>query len=206
MRSLICEWIASTLGAQLGLPIAPFKIANVSSELVGISLRSDISDLGIGRAFASQKAQVTELSTSHIEFVPVQSQLDVLAFDWWIHNNDRCLGEMGGNPNLFWDIEKQLLVVIDHNQAFDPHFSEQNFVDLHVFRDQIDLLLRDKALQGHYFEHFSQVMTEWQSICDTIPTEWWFADPEETVRTEFDVEATRQLLMRFQANEFWMPS
>ena len=130
-RSQVCEWIAGSLGIELSLPIAPFKIVEVPDELVEDN--PQYSDLGFGPAFGSLRQTIMELNYAGIEQVPDELQRKVLAFDWWIHNNDRMLTESGGNPNLFWEPEGEQLVVIDHNQAFDPEFSAKDFLDYHVF-------------------------------------------------------------------------
>jgi hypothetical protein len=54
-----------------------------------------------------------------------------------------------------------------------------------------------------YCTRFAQVMTEWQSICDTVPPDWWFVDPERTVPTDFDAEVARGLLLCCHADGFW---
>lgn len=95
MRSLICEWIAGQLGLLLGLPIAPFAFVEVPQELLAIAMRDDLAELGSGKAFGSRKVSVVELSASHVEHVPAATQRDVLAFDWWVRNGDRSLGETG---------------------------------------------------------------------------------------------------------------
>lgn len=202
-RSLICEWIASQIGARLGLPIAPFELVEVPQELLAIAMRDDSAELGAGMAFASRKLPVVELSASHLEYVSGELQRDVLAFDWWVHNADRTLGEAGGNPNLFWDVEQEGLVVIDHNQAFDRAFSAQVFAETHAFRDQLHAITGDWVVQQQYGMRFAQVMTGWQSICDTVPPGWWFVDPERTVPTDFDAEAARGLLLRCHSDGFW---
>ena len=202
-RSLICEWIAGQLGRQLGLPIAPFEIVEVPQELLAIAMRNDLAELGAGKAFGSRKVRVVELSASHLDHVPEETQRDVLAFDWWVRNGDRSLGEAGGNPNLFWDVENEGLVVIDHNQAFDPEFSRQDFFDLHAFRGQCHTLFGDWVMQQRYIERFLGALSSWRTICDTVPQEWWFVDAEQTVPTDFDAEAAYQLLMRCQADGFW---
>lgn len=202
-RSQICEWIAGQLGHGLGLPIAPFAIVDVPEELIAIDLRGDLHELGAGLAFGSRKAAVLELSVSNLHQVADVLQRDVLAFDWWIRNGDRNLGEAGGNPNLFWDVENESLVVIDHNQAFDPGFSAQEFASLHAFHAQKQALFGDWEQQQHYNTRFAEVMTEWDAFCNTVPPEWWFVDAERTVPTDFDLETTHQLLMRCQSPGFW---
>lgn len=142
-RSLVCEWIAGQLGRRLGLPIAPFEIVEIPEALLAVAMRDDLNDLGVGKAFGSRKMPVVELSVSLIDQVPEEIQRDVLAFDWWVRNADRSLGELGGNPNLFWDANNAALVVIDHNQAFDPGFSAQDFVESHVFRSHWNALIGD---------------------------------------------------------------
>lgn len=202
-RSLMCEWIAGQLGRRLDLPIAPFEIVEVRPELLAIATRTDIAELGAGLAFGSQKMPVVELSASHVQYVPDAQQRDVLVFDWWVQNADRTLSEAGGNPNLFWDVEHEALVVIDHNQAFDRAFVAQEFVDTHAFSHQLHAVTSDWVLQKDYCSRFERAMTDWTAICDTVPPEWWFVDPERTVPTDFDREAARQLLMRFQVDGFW---
>jgi hypothetical protein len=203
MRSLICEWIAGQIGRRLGLPIAPFEIVVVSQELLSIAMRDDLAELGAGKAFGSRKVSVVELSTTHVEYVPAETQRDVLAFDWWVRNGDRSLGETGRNPNLFWDVENEGLVVIDHNQAFDPTFSPQDFVDLHAFRGEWPVLLGDWVVQQSYAGRFQSALADWQAICNTVPPEWRYVDVEQTVPTNFDDHAAFQLLMRCQTNGFW---
>ena len=140
-RSQICEWIAGNLALELGLPIAPFRIVDVPFALV--ENNPQYSELGAGPAFGSLKQTIMELNYAGIEQVPVALQRDVLAFDWWIHNIDRMLTESGGNPNLFWAPEEERLVVIDHNQAFDPQFSAKDFFDYHVFSQNYHALFDD---------------------------------------------------------------
>jgi len=176
---------------------------DVPEELIYLDFSGELQDLGVGLAFGSRKLSVVELSFSHLEQVPVDVQRDVLAFDWWVHNADRTLSELGENPNLFWDIETQELVVIDHNQAFDPAFSPADFVALHAFSGEWSALSGDWVRQQKLAERFAICMTDWTVICNTVPPEWWFLDPEQAIPTDFDLDATHQLLMRFQTPTFW---
>lgn len=202
-RSLICEWIGSQIGLRLGLPIAPFEIVEVSEVLLAVAMRDDMNDLGVGKAFGSRKISVVELSVSLIDQVPKDIQRDVLAFDWWVRNADRSLGESGGNPNLFWDTNNAALVVIDHNQAFDSEFSALDFVETHVFRAHWNTLIGDRVVQQRYVTRFLNALSEWATICNTIPPEWWFVDAEQTVQTDFDIQFAYQCLLRCQTDVFW---
>lgn len=202
-RSQICEWIAGQLAIRLGLPIAPFEIVDVPEELIRLDFSGELQDLGVGLAFGSRKLTVVELSISHLDHVPYEVKRDVLAFDWWVRNADRTLSALGGNPNLFWDIETQELVVIDHNQAFDRTFSPSEFAELHVFFAEWPDLAGDWDRQQKLADRFEAAMADWIAICNTVPLEWWFLDSEQTVRTDFDLDVTRQLLMEFQTPTFW---
>ncbi|WP_308389591.1 HipA family kinase [Acidithiobacillus sp. AMEEHan] len=202
-RSLICEWVAGQLALRLGLPIAPFEIVYIPPELVSIAMREDLRDLGVGNAFASRKLPAVELSASQIAQVPVDQQCDVLAFDWWVCNSDRTLGERGGNPNLLWDIAHDQLVVIDHNQAFDPCCSAQEFLGKHAFWGQAPMLFHDWVVEQGYAERFQQAMLDWEAICASVPSEWRFLDDEQTLPTDFDFHAIGQWLMRYRTDNFW---
>jgi hypothetical protein len=202
-RSQICEWIAGQLALRLGLPIAPFEIVDVPEELMQLDFSGELQDLGVGLAFGSRKLSVVELSISHLDHVPDEVKRDVLAFDWWVQNADRTLSALGGNPNLFWDIETQKLVVIDHNQAFDRNFPPSEFAELHVFFAEWRDLAGDWDRQQKLASRFEAAMADWTAICNTVPPEWWFLDSEQTVRTDFDLDVTRQLLMEFQTPTFW---
>lgn len=202
-RSLICEWVAGSLGVRLGLPVAPFAIVEVPDALIRLGSRDDLGELGAGPAFGSRKLAVVELSISHLLHVPGEMQRAVLAFDWWVRNEDRTLSAAGGNPNLFWDVDGETLAIIDHNQAFDPNFSIANFVRLHAFHGQIDVLRGDWVTQQQYCARFDNAMAEWALICNTIPSEWWFIDSECTLPVDFDLASIHQQLLNCQDDAFW---
>ena len=188
---------------KLGLPVAPFVIVDVPESLIRLRSREDVGDLGAGLAFGSRKLELMELTISHLDYVSDELQCDVLAFDWWVRNADRTLSEVGGNPNLFWDVKNRKLVVIDHNQAFDSGFSVDEFIDLHVFHEKIHALCGDWVMQQQYCSRFVQALLAWDDICNTTPTEWWFVDPEQTLPVDFDRDAMRQLLLECQGQAFW---
>lgn len=202
-RSQICEWIAGNLALKLNLPIAPFEIVEVSPELLLIASDEVSRDLGEGPAFGSRKSTVVELSKSLLPNVLSEVQCDILAFDWWVRNGDRNLTETGGNPNLFWDVEKKSLVVIDHNQVFDPNFSKADFLALHVFSGQQHALFGDWVLRQQYTTRLAAAMEDWSAICHNLPRAWWFIDAEQTIPTKFDLNEVYTSLMRFQDESFW---
>lgn len=208
-RSLICEWIAGCLAQQLQLPIAPFRIVDVPEELLANNIYEDSKYLGIGLAFGSLEQQRTsKVTLEDIQEIPAILQQNIFAFDWWIQNMDRTLTERGGNPNLLWRLNagrdpSSKLVVIDHNLAFDEHFHKQDFIKLHIFKEQGHLLLSDKILQNNYTQLFLNALQNWNDICAGIPAEWWFIDSEQTVAVDFELKAVYDKLMTCKENFFW---
>ncbi len=199
--SLVYEWICGQLALNIGLPIAPFKQVYVPEELVDGNSR--YSDLKSGLAFGSQKQMIMELNYAGIDQVPHELQIMVLAFDWWIKNEDRTLSEIGGNPNLFWDPNDSNLVVIDHNQAFDRTFSSERFEQHHVFKRQNTNLFSYSLNREEYKEKFQLALRDWNQICSEIPNEWFFSDQEMTVPADFDLNTIFNTLNRCNDNSLW---
>lgn len=202
-RSLICEWMASSLGSKMGLPVPPHRIVEVPSALIDLGSRDDLGDLGDGPAFASQRQQLVELSLSNICSVPVALQRLVLAFDWWIRNGDRTLSDKGGNPNLFWSLEKGHLVVLDHNLAFDDTVTAADFLALHAFSAQSRVLFEDWVFQQQLCRTCLEAMDGWDAICSEIPVEWSFVDQERTIPVNFEFDALRARLLDCENDAFW---
>lgn len=202
-RSLISEWVAGRLGLSLGLPLAPFRIVEMPAELLLAGGMAELADLGAGPAFGSMNRESIELNAATLGLVPAHLQRDVLAFDWWIRNPDRCLTDQGGNPNLFWDPASDELIVIDHNQAFEADFDRKTFLELHVFSDQAGALFRDIATRSEYNQRFSAALEGWDDIRDSVPEAWFFADSEQTVPADFDLDAAYCWLLEFQQPDFW---
>ena len=205
---LVTEWLCARLAEQFGLPIAPYAIAMVPKELIEADLSGWLRDLGAGEVFASRRVNALELNDVHRELVPVVLRRDVIAFDWWVRNGDRNLTPMGGNPNLLWNPEDGgSLVVIDHNLAFDPDFSEQEFLKLHVFADDISTMFSDFIVRDAYKVRFAGALGIWAEACDNVPESWGFVDPEQTIPVSFHLTAVMDLLDRAFTDAFWqLPS
>lgn len=201
---LIAEWLCARLGDAFGLPIAPHAIANVPNELIEADLTGWLGDLGCGEVFASRRVSAVELTEIHRGLVPRQLRRDVVAFDWWVRNGDRNMTPKGGNPNLLWNpINDGSLVVIDHNLAFDPKFSAQDFMHLHVFADDIPGMFSDFLLRNEYSGRFADTLGKWNEICDTLPNAWRYVDPEQTIPVELSTASIKTLLDRAFTETFW---
>ncbi|KZZ53939.1 hypothetical protein A3758_26590, partial [Oleiphilus sp. HI0118] len=199
-ESQVKEWVAGKLALILELPIAPFSLVYADPELARLP---EYNGLGNGLSFGSKKKQVTELSYSDLGDVPTDLQVCVLAFDWWIQNWDRTLTVSGGNPNLFWSPEVKELVVIDHNQAFDPSFSEKDFMNYHVFKDKIPLLFDDMMRREEFSTRFINALDNWNDICSQIPEAWFYLDDAMTVRSSVNLGQMKSIVNRINSPGFW---
>lgn len=203
-RDLIHELISAKLAELVELPIAPFTVVEVGQELIDLQFLPDISDLGSGPAFGSQEMQLTELTFSGISHVADELQQDILIFDWWIRNNDRCLSNLGGNPNLFVNQNNNELVIIDHNLAFDFSCKKRNFIESHAFNNQSWGLSGDFNRRAEYNERFGKAIKAWPDIIDSIPIPWLFADKEQTLPVNFSFEQALDMLKQFEHDNFWI--
>ncbi|SHM92926.1 hypothetical protein SAMN05192549_103265 [Duganella sacchari] len=169
---LINEWISARLCTALHLPIAPYAIATVPEELIEADLAGQYSALGPGPVFASLRINATHLTRPNLRATPQQLRCDVLIFDWWIHNGDRNLTKLGGNPNLLWSLDTpRTLKMIDHNLAFDDQFDATAFFQMHVFSEETNQLFSDFLLRDSYRDRLAQALENWTDICDTLPEE-----------------------------------
>ena len=201
-RSLLCEWLAGHLALEFDLPVPQFAVVQASERLIRAHPEGD--DLGSEPAFGSLAVgQCQELSVAHLSSVPLRLQRDVLAFDWWVRNQDRTLTDINGNPNLLWDASGSRLVVIDHNVAFDPEFEADLFRDLHVFAGCFDDVFRDLVQIAAYQARAAAALARWQHACQNAPKEWWFVDAEQTVPTDFNEALILGSLQRCTTEEFW---
>nr|WP_308937276.1 HipA family kinase [Duganella sp. 1224] len=152
----------------------------------------------------SKRINATSLTRTRLRAIPRQVRHDVLMFDWWVHNADRNLTELGGNPNLLWSNEQPAtLTMIDHNLAFDPDFNAAEFLHLHIFSEEVPALFSDFLLRESYSARFDQAFQSWGDICDTLPEAWFFIDAEKTLPVNYPFDAVKKLLERAASEAFW---
>lgn len=202
-RSQWAEWLAGHLGLALGLPIPPFCLVDVPEELVW-ECPPGLRSIGAGIAFGSRQHLTAQwLETAATTRVPRHLRRDLLVFDWWVRNEDRTRG----NPNLLWDSaandDTGRVVVIDHNQAFDPDFSAARFWATHLFAEERAGVFEDLAEQARYGERLAVALELWEEACDNTPPEWRWENDEQDIPAAFDPITARALLARCSTADFW---
>ncbi|MEO0415692.1 MAG: HipA family kinase, partial [Verrucomicrobiota bacterium] len=118
----INEWIFGYLAAEMGLPTPEGRVVRVGKDISAWS-GGDTTEFGYGEGYGSREfASSNDIEFGQVESVNSTLQTEVLLFDWWIRNEDRKLGALGGNPNLLIN-QKEEVVLIDHGNAMDSEFS-----------------------------------------------------------------------------------
>ena len=126
--ALLMEWIGARLGRSLRLPIPNYRQIEIGEALAEAWNATHVPRIEVGPGFGSQyidsAAETTEALLADVS--PALARR-LLAFDWWIHNQDRTLK----NPNLLWSSVARSFHVIDHDQAGQTDGAEL-FWNLHI--------------------------------------------------------------------------
>ncbi|EIP98090.1 hypothetical protein OpiT1DRAFT_02540 [Opitutaceae bacterium TAV1] len=165
---LVLEWVCARLGRALNLPIPNYRQITMSEELAEEWNAFSDRQIEPGIGFGSQQvASAMEFEVSLTASIPEDLRLRVLAFDWWIRNQDR--GEK--NPNLLWSAETRDLHVIDHDQAGHPG-NASIFWGTHLFNalapPQLEWL--PSALVAEFAETASRLLPT--PVLSELPSEW----------------------------------
>lgn len=198
----IYEWLAASLGQRLGLPIPDFALVEIDESL--IEFDADLLlGLGAGTAFGSHfKNNLQEVNVELIRRSDLQILKDLFMFDYWIQNGDRTLTTNGGNPNLYYNLASDSLVVFDHNLAFDMEFNVEDHKMLHVasdlFKGQTDLFELD-INRDYYTDKFHTALTDLHEIIAAIPEEWLQKLPNAVG----EIERIKVVLTAFKHDDFW---
>lgn len=204
-ESLIHEWLAGSLAVAAGLPVPDFEIALVPPDIVDPELGEELSDLGSGYVFASLSVnQPIEITEGFVGSVPVELRQRVLAFDWWVRNEDRTLQNEIRNPNLLIARDTGSLVVFDHNCAFDATFNEEAFFENHVFSADAKAVFDDMMAHAHYQSLFSLALEGWSSYVEGIPESWLYADKELSVPLGVDIDGILESLKKRLQDKLWV--
>ena len=194
-EGLIGEWVCAHLGRAMGLPVADFSLVTVDLQFKQC-LPPEFSELGHGIGYGSVAAPIgcrEVLSSDLNDRVDPDVLADMLAFDAWIRNEDRKLGPAGGNPNtLFIPNAEEMLVLIDHDSAFDTTFRPKRFLDDHLARGQSSLWL-DPVRRKDWLKSAKDAAGDLDGIWSTIPEEWIVNSYGEP-RTSLGKEDLRSIL------------
>jgi hypothetical protein len=158
-------------------------------------------DLAPGLAFGSRVAtSVHEFEPSLIRHCHADFRRDLLAFDWWVRNEDRQLGDTAGRPNLLWQSTTAQPVVIDHNNAFDRQFDAASFLDWHIFRAEWPTIASDLVRQAEYAQRFTAVAVRAEEFWRELPHNWVFTE-DGTPR--ITLQEIQSVLHRADQPDFW---
>ncbi len=193
-RNELCyELLAVRMASALHLPMAGNEVLDVPSALLEFCAVPGIRDLSADPAFGSLHVDdAVSLPPVEVAAVPEELRRKILLFDWWVQNEDRILGETGGNVNLLWNPANKQVTVIDHNNAFDRTFDEAAIFQNHVFREERDRIPAPFLLEQK--QAFENMANRFDELIRDFPDEWVEQDDRPG---DFIPESVRDILSRF---------
>jgi len=193
--------VAARLALELELPIAPFAQVMLDQDFAKFLQREGNRHLVAGLAFGSRVALHTrEFEPALLSKCSPEFRRDLVAFDWWVHNADRTLGDYSGNPNLLWDTERALPVVIDHNMAFDLNFEADKFLETHIFQTDLAVLKADLVMRAEYEQRFAGLVPLLTDIWAELPQNWLITEDGDVRFLQSDFFS---VLNRVNQPHFW---
>ena len=201
-KGCLYEWIAANLGQSFGLPIPDFALVSIDEALVEFDIDLYVG-LGAGTAFGSSyKPNLQEVNVEIVKRADRRVLKDLYMFDYWIKNADRTLSVTGGNPNLYYDVVNDSLVVFDHNLAFDAEFDTGDHKNVHVasslFKGQTDLFEPD-INKGYYYQKFQNALDNLDAIIECIPEDW----VKDIPNVNGEIDRIKVTLGAFEKDDFW---
>lgn len=196
VKGCISESICAQLGREFGLPIPDFAIVDIDIELTKYDKQAAF-DLGSGLAFASKAEEnITEVKISDLEKFQDEILRKIFLFDTWIKNEDRTGTSYGGNPNLFFKVTTEEIIVIDHNLAFDRNFNIDSQNDLHICKEYWFSNPQDVLLRSIFEPQMANAIDKLGDQIRNLPKEWIENEPEHL----HFIETT---LRRYDSAKFW---
>ncbi|WP_448662244.1 HipA family kinase [Sphingomonas sp. CJ20] len=196
-EGLLSEVCAASLGQAMGLPIPDFVIAEIPAVLIETATDPEVSRyLGIGTGFASHWRNACEPLTPTIRDRQSPEFLATLyAFDHWIANGDRSLGDEDGNPNLLYDLTDKKLVAFDHNLAFSTTYNAAELA-VHAGRRSWQAIGRSSGFIPRLLQKMQIARLAFNALVNELPHEWVEDRPGFTL-------AAAAMLDRCDTPEFW---
>jgi hypothetical protein len=178
-KGLMAEVCAGALGKAVGLPVPDFVIAEVPTALMRIHHNEEARrNLGAGYAFASLWQDAAEPLTPTLRNrTDPQLLATVYAFDHWIANGDRSLGEDAGNPNLMFNLSSEKLIVFDHNLAFSASYEEWELM-FHAGSEAWKQCGASPDFRRDLSEKLMYGLSRFSSIVEALPDEWVEDEPD----------------------------
>ncbi|WP_221074757.1 HipA family kinase [Agarivorans aestuarii] len=192
-KGLIKECIAAELGIEFGLPIPKFRLAYIDENFARYSIIDTECEYGFASSYQQHIQDIKYYQLAQLE---PQILRDLYFFDYWIKNGDRCLTELGGNPNFFIHQKTGEPIVIDHNLAFDVDFSIDEHIFSHVGRDAWGGLQLIDNVQ--YRDKCRRALDKLPAVVDQLPQEWLELYPLDRIEEEITL-----VLHRYEHADFW---
>jgi hypothetical protein len=200
-QCLVKEWVAGRLAQEMGLPVAEVSQVRISPDLIAGNQEYE-TEMGHGIAFGSVKVEAAErLSLEFIRHDDSGVLSRILLFDWWVRNADRALTEIGGNPNLLWEIHPGRVVMIDHDNAFDSSFDVAAFRQFHALRTHLGSW--DPVSRAELSVWLEAGLGRLDGIWSEIPEDW-LVDSYGDSQCGLDKEGLKAVLLSFRKDpDFW---
>jgi hypothetical protein len=207
-ESLIHEWIGGRLAHQMSLPAAEIDIIEVPLELAEANTRVDWSDFKAGIGFGSYFVgpEYRDLQASDLSHLGAELLADVLLFDYWIQNQDRRMGPIGGNPNTMVHYDRNEFYLIDHDNAFDSSFDMTLYNQLHIGRNQREYwLLADR--RDAWSKKVETCLEHLDDFWQELPEEWLYSELDSGSEPRYSLSPIRELLQKplINSDTFWTP-
>ncbi|AHV96405.1 HipA family kinase [Paenibacillus sabinae] len=123
------ELIAYRLGKRLGLPIAPYRIIQITKDLVNMFPALKSMDIPTGLHLGSLYFEQGTTLLGEVNLALCQNlhqAAGMMVFDHWINNWDRHVAE----SNLLYLPDQRKILMIDHSDAFfGPYWDIEEFMD-----------------------------------------------------------------------------
>lgn len=204
IRQLLAELIGSTLAYQIGLPCPQISLVKFSSFIQQISeveWRSHItSQTAIASPYQHHCIIAKSLQALDPTIFDEIAQKWLYMFDHWILNSDRTASRFGtGNINLLFDEEKQQIIVIDHNLAFD----EKADFSQHIFSPQNRQWRLTESDKQKFTKQALSLLSKFDQIYQNIPDDWFPFNEEEYQKIDTQINQIKSLLMRINETNYW---
>ena len=178
---IVNEWVAGSIAKRLGLPIPEFEPLFCSEALSEEWVNAGKSDNDIRERLSSSSMNVVFASkeipypfdvrnVTGIENAASRRLFaTIYLFDRLVKNTDRT----DYNSNILRSgSSNDALYIIDHSNAFSPDFKDDEFCDLHIFRNSYTACTA--TLRKEIIEKFCKELTQEfvTSVWDEMPDVW----------------------------------